>query len=49
MALPRALVALATALRRLPGIGPRQALRLGFFLFRNKPIAQAMALALKTL
>src|SRR3989338_8633456 len=48
MALPRALVALATALRRLPGIGPRPALRLCFFLFRYKPIAQAIALALKT-
>ena len=47
--LPRPLIDLANALRRLPGIGPRQALRLSFFLFRTKPVAQAIAVSLKNL
>lgn len=49
MAFPDVLTSLANSLRRLPGIGPRQALRLSFFLLRNPSIATAIASSLTRL
>ena len=43
MALPRPLTNAQNILRRLPGIGPKQALRIGLFLLRQGELREALA------
>ncbi len=48
--IPQAVQNLITALARLPGIGPKSASRLTFYILRNQPeLAQSLALALTEL